>query len=127
TPGFIANRIGTLWIQLGFNAAFDLGVTVEEADAIAGKPMGVPKTGIFGLVDLVGLDLMPHLQKSLLDTLPKDDAFHAIARTAPLLETMISNGYTGRKGKGGFYRLDTSGGKRTKEAIDLVTGEYHAA
>ena len=127
TPGFIANRIGTYWIQLGFNAAFDLGVTVEEADAIAGKPMGVPKTGIFGLVDLVGLDLMPHLRKSLTATLPKDDAFHGIARTAPLLEKMIAEGYTGRKGKGGFYRLDNSGGKRTKEAIDLQTGEYRVA
>ena len=127
TPGFIANRIGTYWIQLGFNAAFDLGVSVEEADAIAGKPMGVPKTGIFGLVDLVGLDLMPHLQKSLTATLPKDDAFHGIARTAPLLEKMISEGYTGRKGKGGFYRLDRSGGEKVKQAIDLQTGDYHAA
>ena len=66
--------------SLAVNAAFDLGVTVEEADAIAGKPMGVPKTGIFGLVDLVGIDLMPHLQASLTSTLPKDDPYHAIAR-----------------------------------------------
>src|SRR5690606_37073396 len=125
TPGFIANRIGTYWIQLGFNAAFDLGVTVEEADAIAGKPMGVPKTGIFGLVDLVGLDLMPHLQRSLLDTLPKDDAFHGIARTEPLLEKMISEGYTGRKG--GFYRLEKAGDEGVKQGVDLQKGEYHAA
>jgi len=73
TPGFIANRIGTYWIQLGINNAIDLGLAVEEADAIAGKPMGVPKTGIFGLVDLVGIDLMPHLQASLTGTLAKDD------------------------------------------------------
>ena len=59
TPGFIANRIGNYWMTLGVNAAFDLGLTVEEADAVAGRPMGVPKTGIFGLIDLVGLDLMP--------------------------------------------------------------------
>jgi len=123
TPGFIANRIGTYWIQLGLNAAFDLGLTVEEADAIAGRPMGVPKTGIFGLVDLVGIDLMPHLQKSLTETLPADDSYHAIARSLPLIEKMIAEGFTGRKGKGGFYRLNREMGKR-KETIDLATGEY---
>lgn len=123
TPGFIANRIGTYWIQLGLNAAFDMGLTVEVADAIAGKPMGVPKTGIFGLVDLVGIDLMPHLQASLTSTLPKDDPYHAIARTMPLIEKMIGEGYTGRKGKGGFYRLNKEMGRR-KETIDLASGEY---
>lgn len=123
TPGFIANRIGTYWIQLGLNAAFDLGLSVEQADAIAGKPMGVPKTGIFGLVDLVGIDLMPHLQASLTGTLPKDDPYQAIARTHPLIEKMIGDGYTGRKGKGGFYRLNKEQGRR-KETIDLASGEY---
>jgi 3-hydroxyacyl-CoA dehydrogenase len=126
TPGFIANRIGTYWIQLGLNAAFDMGITVELADAIAGKPMGVPKTGIFGLVDLVGIDLMPHLQASLTSTLPQDDAYHAIARSHPLIEKMIGEGYTGRKGKGGFYRLNKEQGRR-KETIDLATGEYREA
>jgi 3-hydroxyacyl-CoA dehydrogenase len=83
----------------------------------------VPKTGIFGLVDLVGIDLMPHLQASLTATLPKDDPYQAIARTAPLIEKMIAEGYTGRKGKGGFYRINREKGKQ-KEAIDLATGEY---
>jgi 3-hydroxyacyl-CoA dehydrogenase len=123
SPGFIANRIGTYWLQLGVNAAFDLGLTVEEADAIAGKPMGVPKTGIFGLIDLVGLDLMPHIQNSLQASLPPGDAFHQTLRKTPLIETMIAGGYTGRKGKGGFYRLNSDQGKR-REAIDLATGDY---
>jgi 3-hydroxyacyl-CoA dehydrogenase len=123
TPGFIANRIGTYWIQLGVNNAIDLGLTVEEADAVAGKPMGVPKTGIFGLVDLVGVDLMPHLKASLTGTLAKDDPYQAIARDIPLIEKMIGEGYTGRKGKGGFYRLNREKGKLL-EAIDLATGEY---
>jgi len=122
-PGFIANRIGTFWLQAAVNAAFDLGVTVEEADAIAGKPMGVPKTGIFGLFDLVGIDLMPHLQASLTSTLPANDAYQPLARKEPLIEKMIADGYTGRKGKGGFYRINREAGKR-KEAIDLATGEY---
>jgi 3-hydroxyacyl-CoA dehydrogenase len=123
-PGFIANRIGTFWIQAGINAAFDLGLTVEEADAVAGRPMGVPKTGIFGLVDLVGLDLMPHISRSLLDTLPPDDPYRAIHREPELLRRMIAEGLTGRKGKGGFYRLSREGGARVKEAIDLGTGRY---
>ena len=127
TPGFIANRIGTFWIQTGVNTAFDLGVSVEEADAIAGKPMGVPQTGIFGLVDLIGLDLMPHLMASLQSTLPKDDPYQAIARSEPLIEKLIADGFTGRKGKGGFFRMNKDGGKRTLEAIDLQTGEYHVA
>ncbi|WP_288804005.1 3-hydroxyacyl-CoA dehydrogenase/enoyl-CoA hydratase family protein [uncultured Novosphingobium sp.] len=123
TPGFIANRIGTYWIQLGLNAAFDMGIPVELADAIAGKPMGVPKTGVFGLVDLVGIDLMPHLQASLTSTLPAGDLYHGIARDIPLINKMIGEGYTGRKGKGGFYRLNKEMGRR-KETIDLATGEY---
>ena len=123
TPGFIANRVGTFWIQAGINAAFDLGLSVEEADAIGGAPMGVPKTAIFGLVDLIGIDLIPHLQASLTSTLPAGDRYQALARSIPLIERMIADGYTGRKGKGGFYRLNRDAGKR-KEAIDLATGAY---
>ncbi|MFC3172836.1 3-hydroxyacyl-CoA dehydrogenase NAD-binding domain-containing protein [Novosphingobium bradum] len=125
TPGFIANRIGTLWLESAVNAAFDLGLTVEEADAIAGKPMGVPGTGIFGLLDLVGLDLMPHVRQSLTASLPAGDAYQAVARSHPRIEAMLAAGLTGRKGKGGFYRLNREAGR--KEAIDLVTGEYRPA
>ncbi|ATE66931.1 3-hydroxyacyl-CoA dehydrogenase/enoyl-CoA hydratase family protein [Rhizorhabdus dicambivorans] len=123
TPGFIANRIGSYWLQVAVNAATDLGLAIEEADAIGGKPMGVPKTGIFGLLDLVGIDLMPLLLKSFADTLPKDDPYIATVRPIPLVEKMIAEGYTGRKGKGGFYRINREAGKR-KEALDLATGEY---
>ncbi len=126
SPGFIANRIGTYWLQVAVNAAMDLGLTVEEADAIGGKPMGVPKTGIFGLIDLVGLDLMPLLHKSLGGALPAGDAFHATVRPSPMIDRMIAEGYTGRKGKGGFYRINRAEGKR-KEALDLAAGEYRPA
>ncbi|WBO22988.1 3-hydroxyacyl-CoA dehydrogenase/enoyl-CoA hydratase family protein [Sphingomonas abietis] len=125
TPGFIANRLGTYWLAVAINAAMDLGVTVEEADQIGGAPMGVPKTGIFGLVDLVGVDLMPLLSKSLADTLPKGDPYFDTIRPMPLVEKMIADGFTGRKGKGGFYKLDKGkDGSRTKMALDLATGEY---
>ena len=124
TPGFIANRIGVFWIQSAVNAAVDLGLTVEEADAVGGRPMGIPKTGIFGLMDLVGLDLMPHIAKSMSATLPADDAYRGLMREHPVITRMIAEGYTGRKGKGGFYRINKAGGGKVKESVDLRTGEY---
>jgi 3-hydroxyacyl-CoA dehydrogenase len=124
SPGFIANRLGAYWLQVGVVEAIDAGLSVEEADAIIGKPMGFPKTGVFGLIDLVGLDLMPHINASLAKALPPSDAFHAANRDLPLIENMIAEGLTGRKGKGGFYRLSRAGGGKAKEAIDLATGVY---
>ena len=127
TPGFIANRIGTYWLQNAVVAAIDDKITVEEADSVIGRPMGIPKTGVFGLLDMVGLDLMPHVLTSLAGALPQDDPFHAIYRDPAMIEEMIAAGYTGRKGKGGFYRLDSASGKRVKQARDLDTGEYRDA
>jgi 3-hydroxyacyl-CoA dehydrogenase len=124
TPAFIANRIGTFWIEVATREAIDLGLTVEEADAVAGKHMGIPKTGIFGLLDLVGIDLGPHIAASLLANLPADDAYRSVHRPEPLLAGMIERGLIGRKGKGGFYRLEGKGPSRTMQAIDLATGEY---
>ncbi len=126
SPGFIANRLGIFWMTGAVSATMEQGLSVEEADAILGRPFGIPKTGVFGLMDLVGLDLGPHINASMAGALPKDDEFQAINQEAPVLQKMIAEGYTGRKGKGGFYRLNKSGGKRIKEAIDLQTGEYRA-
>ena len=75
-PGFIANRVGNYWMQVAVVEALDGGLTVEEADAVNGRPFGIPKTGVFGLLDLVGLDLMPHVNASLARTLAPGDAFH---------------------------------------------------
>ncbi|MEA2743535.1 MAG: 3-hydroxyacyl-CoA dehydrogenase [Acetobacteraceae bacterium] len=124
SPGFIANRLGIYWLQLALVGAIDQGLTVEEADAIVGPPMGIPKTGVFGLMDLVGIDLGPQVNASMRGVLPKSDAFHGVDRDVPLIGRMIEQGLTGRKGKGGFYRLDRSGGGRSMMAIDLKTGEY---
>lgn len=124
TPGFIANRLGTYWLQAAVIEAIDLSLTVEEADVVMGRPFGFPKTGVFGLLDLVGLDLMPHVQGSLKRALPASDPFHALLRDVPLIETMIKTGLVGRKGKGGFYRLNRAGGGKVKEAIDLASGDY---
>ncbi|MGF1594386.1 MAG: 3-hydroxyacyl-CoA dehydrogenase NAD-binding domain-containing protein [Kiloniellaceae bacterium] len=127
TPGFVANRIGTFWLQCAVVETLERGLTVEEADAVMGRPLGIPKTGVFALLDLVGLDLMPKVDASLAKTLPKDDPYQALRRPFPLLEKLIAEGYTGRKGKGGFYRLNKTGGARVKEAIDLESGDYAPA
>ena len=127
TPGFVANRIGTFWLQCAVVETLDRGLTVEEADAVMGRPLGIPKTGVFSLLDLVGLDLMPKVDASLAKTLPKDDPYQGLRRPFPLLEKLIAEGYTGRKGKGGFYRLNKTTGAREKEAIDLKTGDYAPA
>jgi len=124
TPGFIANRIGTFWMHAAITEAFALGITAEQADAVLSRPIGVPKTGVFALLDLVGVDLMPHILSSFHDTLPKGDAFHDLGPAPELLSKMIKDGYTGRKGKGGFFRLDE---QRNKEVIDLKTGTYGPA
>lgn len=127
TPGFIANRIGIFWLQCGIVSALDNGVSVEEADAVMSWPMGIPKTGVFGLIDLIGVDLHPKVDASMSALLAEDDDYQAHRRDCPLLQKMISDGYTGRKGKGGFYRLNFADGKRVKEAINFETGAYAGA
>ncbi|MEE8122905.1 MAG: 3-hydroxyacyl-CoA dehydrogenase/enoyl-CoA hydratase family protein [Alphaproteobacteria bacterium] len=127
TPSFIANRIGSYWIRCAVVEALDRGLTVEEADALMGRPLGIPKTGVFGLLDLVGVDLLPHVDRSLADALPEGDAYHDIRRPLPIVDKMIADGLVGRKGKGGFYRLNAEGVGRVKEAIDLRTGAYNKA
>src|SRR5207253_527604 len=78
TPGFLANRIGVYWMTAGLIEAIRLGIKIEEADAVMGKPLGFPKTGMFGLYDLIGIDLMPLIANEMLNTLPKDDAFRSL-------------------------------------------------
>ena len=128
TPGFIGNRLGVYFIQRAFKATIDHGFTIEQADAMLGRPLGIPKTAVFGLMDLVGIDLSVHVIESLVSHLPEDDPFHDIVGTGEdIIQKMIADGYIGRKGKGGFYRLNKDGGKRVKEARDLTTGEYAPA
>ena len=126
-PGFIANRIGSFWIQSAVTAALELGLTVEEVDAVVTAAFGVPKTGIFGLLDLVGLDLACMVAASLRARLPPDDPCHTLPPLPAIMQTMITDGRTGRKGASGFYRLAQEGGRRVKEALDLVTDRYRPA
>ena len=127
TPGFLGNRVGVYAMQVAMTEAFKMNLSIEEADAIFGRPMGIPKTGIFGLYDLIGIDLMADVLKSFIKELPKNDNFHEVAKEIPLIKKLIETGYTGRKGKGGFYRINKTDGKKVMEALNLGTGEYSPA
>jgi 3-hydroxyacyl-CoA dehydrogenase len=124
TPGFLGNRVGVYAMQVAMTEAIKMDLSIEEADAIFGRPMGVPKTGVFGLYDLIGIDLMGDVLKSFIKELPTSDVFHKVAKEIPLVKNLIETGYTGRKGKGGFYRMNKEGGKKVLEAINLKNSEY---
>ncbi|MDC0940913.1 3-hydroxyacyl-CoA dehydrogenase NAD-binding domain-containing protein [Candidatus Pelagibacter sp.] len=124
TPGFLGNRIGVYAMQVAMTEAFRMKLSIEEADAIFGRPMGIPKTGVFGLYDLIGIDLMADVLKSFIKELSKEDEFQEVAKEIPLVKKLIETGYTGRKGKGGFYRMNKVENKKILEAINLETGEY---
>jgi 3-hydroxyacyl-CoA dehydrogenase len=127
TPGFLGNRIGVFAMQIAMTEAFKMKMSIEEADAVFGRPMGIPKTGVFGLYDLIGIDLMADVLKSFIKELPESDEFQEVAKEIPLVKKLIETGYTGRKGKGGFYRMNKVDNKKILEAINLETGEYHPA
>ena len=124
TPGFLGNRVGVFAMQIAMTEAFKMKLSIEEADAVFGRPMGIPKTGVFGLYDLIGIDLMADVLKSFVKELPKNDPFQEVAKEIPLITKLIQNGYTGRKGKGGFYRINKQNNQKILEAINLATGEY---
>jgi len=124
TPGFLGNRIGVYAMQVAMTEAFKKKLTIEEADAVFGRPMGIPKTGVFGLYDLIGIDLMADVLKSFIKELPENDSFQEVAKEIPLVKKLIESGYTGRKGKGGFYRMNKIENKKILEGINLETGEY---
>jgi len=123
TPGFLGNRVGVFAIQCALHSAFELGLNPLEADAIFGRPMGIPKTGVFGLYDLIGIDLMSDVVQSLVNILPESDPFHAEAARIPLMTQMIANGQTGNKQGQGFYRDAESG----REVLNLESSKYQDA
>jgi len=124
TPGFLGNRVGVYAMQVAMTEAIKMKLDIEEADAVFGRPMGIPKTGVFGLYDLIGIDLMADVLKSFVKELPKSDVFYEVAQETPLVKKLIETGYTGRKGKGGFYRMNKKDGKKALEAINLTTKDY---
>ena len=111
TPGFVGNRLGAYWIGCAVGEAVRRGIPIEDADAAIAKAFGTPRTGVFALLDLVGLDLMLAVDASLAARLPADDPYQALDRRTDVVERLVAAGHTGRKGDGGFYRRD--GGDRS--------------
>ena len=124
TPGFLGNRIGVYSMQIAMTEAIKMNLSIEEADSVFGRPMGIPKTGVFALYDLIGIDLMSDVLKSFKKELPKNDDFLKVADGIPIIQKLIETGYTGRKGKGGFYRINKTDGKKILEALDLNKNKY---
>ncbi|GKY89579.1 3-hydroxyacyl-CoA dehydrogenase/enoyl-CoA hydratase family protein [Sinisalibacter aestuarii] len=121
TPGFIANRIGCYWIAMAVLEAERQGLTVEEADAVI-SAFGVPATGVFGLLDLIGIDLIPLVWGRLAETLPDADGLQAYDLAASALsQQMNAAGRLGRKSGAGFYR---KAGDGSREALDLASQTY---
>ncbi|MGB8931374.1 MAG: 3-hydroxyacyl-CoA dehydrogenase/enoyl-CoA hydratase family protein [Anaeromyxobacteraceae bacterium] len=127
TPNFVANRIGVYSMCNGFRHMADLGMTVEEVDAVAGPATARPRSALFRLADLVGLDTLFHIAKHTRDLLPKDkdrDEFGV----APAMERMVAKGLKGNKAKQGFYRKERGAdGAEHALVYDLAAEQYVAA
>jgi len=124
TPGFLGNRIGVYSMQVAMSEAISMKLSIEEADAVFGRPMGIPKTGVFALYDLIGIDLMFDVLKSFKKELDPKDDFQKVVDGIPIINILIEKGYTGRKGKGGFYRINKENNQKILEALDINKNQY---
>jgi len=124
TPGFIANRIAVFWMLNAAVEAINSNLSVEEADQIIMRIFNTPKTGVFGLIDLVGLDIVPPVLESLLNVLPKYDEYHEIQELPEIFRYMLDQKMFGRKSNGGFYKLGKVDGKNRKHSINLNSRKY---
>ena len=119
TPNFIANRIGVYAMMTTIHAMRELGYSLEEVDAIVGKPMGRPKSAAFRTADVVGLDTFVHVAQNCYDALP-DDPERDVFKIPSFLTTMVEKKLLGSKTKAGFYKKV---GKEI-QALNLDTFEY---
>jgi len=123
TVNFIANRVGCFWMLAGLAEAD--GLSIEEVDAAMSAPVGVPATGLFGLVDLVGLDVMGLVASNLAENLPADDPGRAYTELPAPIQAMLKRGQLGRKSGGGFYRMSrTEDGGRLRETYDYASDSW---
>ncbi len=130
TVNFVANRIGCYWMLSGLHAAAAAraeGLAVEDIDALMSAPVGLPSTGLYGLIDLIGLDVMDLVATNLANNLPAGDAGRAWLELPPAEQAMLERGQVGRKAGAGFYRMTKlDDGSRLKETFDLDSGAWRA-
>ncbi|MFN8894445.1 MAG: 3-hydroxyacyl-CoA dehydrogenase/enoyl-CoA hydratase family protein [Betaproteobacteria bacterium] len=119
SPNFIANRVGIAGMLATMKEAATYGLGYDVVDDLTGKKMGRASSGTFRTADVVGLDTMAHVIKTLQDNL-QDDPFYESYATPPVLAGLIEKGALGQKAGAGFYR------KAGKDILrlDPATGEY---
>jgi 3-hydroxyacyl-CoA dehydrogenase len=126
TPNFVANRFISLVGGYALNYALDNGYTVEEVDALTGPIIGHPKTASFRLFDLVGIDIMAHVNANLYPAIPNDPYRKELKheKAAALTRAMLDRNWLGNKTGQGFYkRVDTAEGRQFW-VLDPGTMEY---
>src|SRR5690606_33396717 len=119
TPNFIANRIGTFGMFATMAEADKAGLGFDVVDDLTGANLGRAKSGTFRTADLVGLDTLGHVMKTMQDNL-RDDPFAALYATPGPLASLIAKGALGQKTGAGFYRKD---GKAVLR-FDPAKGDY---
>jgi 3-hydroxyacyl-CoA dehydrogenase len=103
TPNFIANRVGIAGMLATIHEAEKFGLGYDVVDDLTGKRLGRASSGTFRTADVVGLDTMAHVIKTLQDNLPDDPFFPSYA-TPPVLSKLIEQGALGQKSGAGFYK-----------------------
>ena len=129
TPNFIGNRFFAVASSYGLEYALEHGYTIPEIDAITGPTIGRPKTATFRLLDLVGLDVMAHVNNNLYDAVPHDAYRETLRpeRTAALMSAMLDKKWLGNKVGQGFYKEQRVNGAREFWTLNPATMEYEAA
>jgi 3-hydroxyacyl-CoA dehydrogenase len=123
TPNFIANRVGIAGMLATMKEVENYGLTYDVVDDLTGKKLGRASSGTFRTADVVGLDTMAHVIKTLQDTLSeKTDPFYSSFGTPAVLKALIEMGNLGQKSKAGFYKKVG----RDIQRFDLESKEYVA-
>ena len=105
SPNFIANRVGIAGMLATMKEVANFGLSYEVVDDLTGKKMGRASSGTFRTADVVGLDTMAHVIKTLQDTLSLEtDPFYESFATPEVLKTLIEMGNLGQKSKAGFFK-----------------------
>ena len=105
TPNFIANRIGIAGMLGVMKQVENFGLTYDVVDDLTGKKLGRASSGTFRTADVVGLDVMFHVIKTLQDNLSEaTDPFYANFGTPAVLKQLMDMGHLGQKAKAGFYK-----------------------